>query len=136
MRYARVSATKEVMFSSAHYLENYDGKCKNLHGHNYKLQVTVSDLIPCVQNEQDSAVEYMAMDFYDLKKIINDVVMDKYDHGYLNDYYINPTAEAMAVKIYDDIKKALSKDSVRLESVKLWETDGSFAEYKGEEEYN
>lgn len=126
----RVHVTKEFKFESAHKLDNYEGDCSRLHGHSYKLQVTVSGLIdPDFASTQ--AVDYMVIDFKELNKIVNKNIIESHDHEYLNNLYTNPTAEIMVLGIFDTLKEVLPKD-LKLESVKLWETETSFAEYKGE----
>lgn len=129
---SKVYVTKEFEFESAHNLVNYDGECANLHGHTYKLQVTVSGAI-CneKESEENRATDFMVIDFKELKSLVQRVVVDIYDHSYLNDYFKNPTAELMCSAIFGFLDKALPAD-VKLESVKLWETASSFAEYKGE----
>ena len=69
--------------------------------------------------------------FKDLKKVVKEQVIDHHDHNNLNKLYGNPTAEIMVIEIFNDIASHLPKD-VKLESVKLWETATSFAEYRGE----
>lgn len=71
----------------------------------------------------------MILDFKDLKKIVKDNVIDKLDHVDLNTLYENPTAEIMVVDIAQSIMQKLPKD-IYLESVKLWETEDSYAEYR------
>lgn len=126
---SKVYVTKEYGFESAHHLVNYDGDCANVHGHSYKLQVTVSGDID--ENEQKYANECMVLDFKELKRIVKEQVIDHHDHKDLNKLYENPTAEIMVIGIFKDIQEHLPKD-VKLESVKLWETATSFAEYRGE----
>lgn len=124
----KVYATKEFEFEAAHHLLRYEGACAKVHGHSYKLQVTVSGevYITGILN----ATDHMVLDFKELKKIVEDKIIRTHDHADLNEIYENPTAEVMAVKMFMTIQEALPKD-VRLESVKLWETSTSFVEYKG-----
>lgn len=127
---SKVYCTKEFEFESAHRLVNYDGACANLHGHSYKLQVTVSGNI--VLDDQKYATECMVLDFKELKNIVKSLIVDTHDHAMLNDFYENPTAEVMVVSMFNLISTHLPAD-VKLESVKLWETSTSYAEYRGEE---
>ena len=129
---SKIYVTKEFEFESAHNLVNYNGACENLHGHSYKLQVTISGSI-CNEDESvdNIATDFMVMDFKNLKELVKKSVVDVYDHAYLNKFFKNPTAEFMAVSIFHDIEQELPKD-VKIESVKLWETSTSFVEYKGE----
>ena len=125
----KVYLTKEFEFEAAHHLINYDGPCANVHGHSYKLQVTVSGSINVFETKY--ATDCMVLDFKNLKSIVKTVIIDTHDHADLNKLYSNPTAEIMVVGMFDTIKAWLPKD-VKLESVKLWETSTSFAEYRGE----
>lgn len=125
----KVYVTKEFEFEAAHHLLNYNGPCANIHGHSYKLQVTVSGEINL--NHTKYANECMVMDFKDLKRVVQHLIIASHDHADLNKIYSNPTAEVMVVEMFHVIKELLPKD-VHLESVKLWETSTSFAEYRGE----
>ena len=124
----KVYCTKEFEFEAAHHLLNYDGACARVHGHSYKLQVTVSGEVYTSGLLQ--ATDHMVIDFKELKKIVEEKIIRTHDHADLNDLYVNPTAEVMVVSMYSQIYDALPKD-VRIESVKLWETSTSFAEYRG-----
>lgn len=120
-----ITVTKQFMFEACHRLPHYDGACHNLHGHSYKLEVTVGGDVKSDTNNPKCG---MIIDFKDLKKIVKDVAVDKYDHSYLNDFFENPTAEIMVNRIAIDIMKKLP-DGVYLVSCKLWETTTSYAEY-------
>lgn len=122
-----LTVTKQFKFEAAHHLPHYDGACNRLHGHSYKLEVTVMG--KRIEDDENNPKCGMIIDFKDLKKIVKEVAVDKYDHNYLNDYFDNPTAENMVVQIALDIIKELPKN-VLLVSCKLWETDSSYAEYK------
>lgn len=124
----KVYCTKEFEFEAAHHLLNYEGACARVHGHSYKLQVTVSGEVYTSGLLQ--ATDHMVLDFKELKKIVEDKIIRTHDHADLNELYPNPTAEVMVVKMYGEILESLPRD-VRLESVKLWETSTSFAEYRG-----
>ena len=121
-----ITVTKIFMFEASHNLPHYVGACHNLHGHSYKLEVTVTGGI-----EQDTNCSKcgMIIDFKDLKDIVQGTVIDKYDHSYLNDFFENPTAEIMVEKIASDLIRTLPK-RLRLVSCKLWETTTSYAEYR------
>lgn len=125
----KVYCTKEFEFEAAHHLINYDGPCANVHGHSYKLQVTVSGNVDI--HHQDIASDCMVIDFKNLKSIVELAVIDSHDHADLNTIYANPTAEIMVIEMFYTISGLLPRD-VKLESVKLWETSTSFAEYRGE----
>ncbi|MBU0709408.1 MAG: 6-carboxytetrahydropterin synthase QueD [Candidatus Omnitrophica bacterium] len=108
-------------FSSAHNLRGHKGKCEELHGHNWKVEVRSL-------NERLDKIG-MVMDFQYLKKKLNNV-LEKLDHKYLNKipYFkkYNPTSENMAKYIYDRLKA----QRVEVESVTVWESDNSCAAYE------
>jgi 6-pyruvoyltetrahydropterin/6-carboxytetrahydropterin synthase len=110
----------EANFSSAHNLREYKGKCEDLHGHNWKVQVSTRS------NKLDKAG--MVLDFKYLKSELNKI-LEKLDHKYLNNipYFkkVNPTSENIAKYIYDNISRRL-KD---IESVTVWESENSAATY-------
>ena len=116
----KVSVTKSFGFEASHFLPNYVGACNRLHGHSYKLQVTVSGSV-------DEATG-MILDFNVLKSVVKKEVVDKYDHMHLNDFFTNPTAEFMVQHIFRELSIKFCKMGLTLESVKLWETENSFAE--------
>lgn len=121
-----ITITKSFGFEASHNLPCHRGKCFNLHGHSYKLDVTVGGII---QDNVDRPDHGMIMDFAVLKELVNRLVVDKYDHKYLNDFFRNPTAEVMVQKIAQDIGVELP-EGVHLVSCKLWETATSYAEYR------
>ena len=126
---SKVYVTKEFEFESAHHLLGYDGACANIHGHSYKMQVTVSGYLD--HDCKPIASDCMVIDFKDLKRIVEDKIISTHDHTILNSIYHNPTAEVMVISMFYSIQSELPAD-VKLESVKLWETSTSFAEYRGE----
>ncbi|MCR4421558.1 MAG: 6-carboxytetrahydropterin synthase QueD [Exilispira sp.] len=113
-------------FSSAHFLRNYIGKCENLHGHNYLVEVYV---ISKVLNDSE-----MVIDFTELKKITKDI-LNQIDHFLLNDIDFfkshNPTSENIAYYIFSKINEKIKDnlDNIILEKVRVWETDQQYAEY-------
>lgn len=117
--------TVEETFAAGHALRNYRGKCENVHGHNYRVQVTLAG------EELDSAG--LLIDFVDLKKALHGVV-DRLDHQFLNDLppfdELNPSAENMARYIFEELGKGLPQDRVTVSAVKLWETDTASATYR------
>lgn len=131
----KVYLTKEFTFDAAHHLPNYEGKCRNKHGHTYKLEVKVVGDISCDDmTEYNPAIDFMVIDFADLEKIVNDKVMFDHDHADLNKIYLFPTVEVMAVEIFNRIKQGLREHTafVNIMGVKLWETPTCYAEYFGE----
>tara|TARA_B100001971_G_C17644379_1_gene264942 strand:+ start:39 stop:410 length:372 start_codon:yes stop_codon:yes gene_type:complete len=111
-------------FSAAHFLRNYKGKCENLHGHNWKVEVAISG------DELDTSG--MILDFGDLKMQVTEV-LDELDHHNLNDldYFKehNPSSEEIARYIYYKLKAKISGKERSLEEVVIWETQNSCATY-------
>lgn len=128
---SKVYLTRDFSFEAAHYLKGYDGGCANMHGHSYKLRVTLSGEVEVDAAAITHVTDAMVIDFKDLKAIVNKATIDTHDHNCLNNIYDYPTAEVMVVLIFNDISAELPKD-VKLESVCLWETEKCFAEYRGE----
>ncbi len=139
---AKVRITKEFRFEMAHLLWNYDGLCKNIHGHSYILFVTVlGDIITDGANPKVG----MVVDFGDLKKIVKEQIVDVLDHAIaVNDKSphvqldcyterilalpYQPTCENMVVDFASRIRKHLP-GHLSLFSIKLHETATSFAEW-------
>ncbi len=141
-----IRITKQFSFETGHALYGYDGKCKNVHGHSYSLDVTVIG----VPISDTSNVKYgMVIDFGDLKKIVKDEIVDVFDHAtvfnkntphvelamelekrghsvLLVDY--QPTSEMMVIDFAEKIRRRLP-DNIKLHSLKLRETATSFAEW-------
>lgn len=114
-----ISVTKIFSFDSAHNLKNYDGMCKNLHGHTYKLEVTVLGNI----NNMG-----MVCDFNELSSLVKNNVISKLDHKYLNDVFdFNPTCEMIVSWIWDECEKMFLGKEYSLKKIILWETPTSFA---------
>lgn len=118
--------TVERRFSAAHHLRDYDGPCARMHGHNYRLEITVRG------PELDS--QGMLVDFGPLKALC-DEVLDALDHQCLNDLPAfavqNVTAENLAAHIYRSLAGRLPA-GVTMGAVRLWETDGSSVTYREE----
>ena len=114
--------TKRFTFDSAHKLPNYKGKCKNLHGHTFFLEVTIRGTV-------DKRTG-MIMDFGDMKKIVNRLVLEKLDHCYINDIIKIPTAENIIHWIWKVLSPKFKKYKVDLYKLKLWETPSSSVSYE------
>ena len=116
----------EHTFAAGHALRGYRGKCENVHGHNYRVEVSVEG------PELDSIG--LLVDFGDVKKLVRAIVA-RLDHRFINDLppfdIVNPSAENMAKFIYDEVASGLGvRPGVRIAWVKLWETDTSSAVYR------
>lgn len=126
----RVALTKEFTFDAAHHLHCYEGKCKSLHGHTYKLSITVSGYVNKIG---------IVMDFGDIKKMFKEVIDSKVDHRYLNEALplMNTTAENMIVWMWEELHKHLMDKQeeypgLRLEELILNETPTSSVTLKRE----
>jgi len=148
---SNIRITKQFSFETGHALYGYDGKCKNVHGHSYKLSVTV---IGKPISDTTNVKYGMVIDFSDLKKIVKNEIVDVFDHAtvfnkntphvelakelenrghkiLLVDY--QPTSEMMVIDFSKKIKKHLPQNIV-LHSLRLQETETSFAEWYASDE--
>lgn len=111
-------------FSAAHSLTGYQGDCCNLHGHNWKVMITV------LCHKQDELG--MAIDFRKAKEILN-TVMQEFDHKHLNSLEcfssVNPTSEALARAIYQRLQHPFEELGGRLQEIELWESDNASVVY-------
>lgn len=140
--------TKIFHFEAAHALVGYDGKCRNIHGHSYELQVTVNGE---PVDEPGNPKNGMVIDFHDLKQIVNEEVVERLDHSFIigtnmpEDFVesakrnfdkivcvaYQPTTENMLTDFAERIKERLPQN-VELYSVRLQETRDSYAEWRQE----
>ncbi len=117
----------EETFAAAHNLRNYRGKCENLHGHNYKVRITLAG-----PDVDETGLLY---DFVQLKQVIRQVIQSL-DHRYLNEMppfdLLNPSAENIARYIYDETAKRLpaTPNGAGVASVTVWETETTSATYR------
>ncbi|OOF88632.1 6-carboxytetrahydropterin synthase QueD [Rodentibacter ratti] len=135
--------SKEFSFDMAHLLDGHDGKCQNLHGHTYKLQVEImGDLSPL------GAKKSMVIDFSDLKTIVKKAILEPMDHAFIYDETnerenkiakllqsldsktfgvpFRTTAEELARFIFNRLKY---DEKLAVSTIRLWETPTSFCEY-------
>jgi 6-pyruvoyltetrahydropterin/6-carboxytetrahydropterin synthase len=115
----------EYSFAAGHALRNYKGKCENVHGHNYRLRVTV---------EGDSLNPTgLLMDFADIRTAVKALV-NRFDHQFLNDLppfdQTNPSAENIAKYFCDELHPAALKEGLRVQAVTVWETDTTSATFR------
>ena len=140
-----IRVTKEFSFEMAHVLWNYDGPCRNVHGHSYRLFVTVAGH---PLNDRADPKDGMVMDFTDLKKIIRNEIISVFDHAVVVSKYFDkdktemftrmfgntvlvdyqPTCENLVADFAERIKKFLPA-GVRLHNLRLYETATSFSEW-------
>ena len=117
--------TTMVEFSSAHTLVGHSGPCKKMHGHNWKVEVEIT-------GEKLDEIG-MVVDFKEIRKATN-LVVDELDHEFLNNLEPfsedNPTAENIARYIFTKLSEEFSNKNVKVNSIKLWETDKSAVSYK------
>lgn len=146
MENEKVCVTKEFTFEMAHALFNYDGPCKNIHGHTYKLQVTLLGLV----NQNAAHVKNgMVVDFGELKRVVTAEVINNYDHALVLNEVISaslracayaltekihfvpfqPTCENLLLHFKNLIKAKLEINGNVLKAVKLFETPSSWAEW-------
>lgn len=143
---ANIRITKQFSFETGHALYGYDGKCKNVHGHSYRLDVTV---IGQPISDTSNVKFGMVIDFGDLKKIVKEEIVDVFDHATVfnkntphielakeledrghNVLLVNyqPTSEMMVIDFAEKIKNRLP-DNIKLHSLKLSETATSYAQW-------
>lgn len=148
---ATIRLTKEFKFETAHALDNYDGLCKHIHGHSYKLFITVAGT-PC--SDTNNPKLGMVMDFGELKRIVNHGIVDPLDHALLlRDTPVNqaiansqdtkfhkttlvpyqPTCENMITAMVEMLQRELPQN-VTLKEVTLYETASSKASWKVEDQ--
>ena len=142
-----VRITKEFKFEMAHALHGYDGLCKNIHGHSYKLFVTVRGKI---KNDKGNPKDGMVLDFDILKSIVKPEIINKYDHSLVLNAHsphseidlsafekvfflpYQPTSENLVTDFALKIKSKLPQE-LELYKVVLSETATSFAEWNSED---
>jgi len=116
--------TIKTGFAAAHNLINYQGDCENLHGHNWKVEVTVT------ARELDQAG--LAIDFKVLKRETN-ALLDELDHKYVNQHHffqdISPSSENISRYLFQELSKRLNDHNVKVERIGVWESDNACAEY-------
>lgn len=143
---SKIRITKQFSFETGHALYGYDGKCKNVHGHSYKLSVTV---IGTPITDSNNVKFGMVIDFSDLKKIVREEIVDVFDHATVfnqNTPHVElaqelknrghhvilvnyqPTSENMVIDFAKKIQDRLP-NNIQLHSLKLQETESSFAEW-------
>jgi 6-pyruvoyltetrahydropterin/6-carboxytetrahydropterin synthase len=116
----------EETFSSGHALRGYKGKCENVHGHNYRIQVTL-------EGPQLDSIGLL-VDFTQVKQVVREIVK-RLDHQFINDLepftVVNPSAENMAKYFYEEVTTLLKglPPGTGVKDVVIWETDTAMARY-------
>lgn len=141
-----IKITKQFSFEMAHALRNYDGLCRNIHGHSYKMDITLAGQ---PLQDESSPKNGMVMDFGDLKRLVNEEVISLLDHALvlnaktdaqlidtLKQHYekivvveFQPTTENLLIFISEKLKKRLPV-AVKLCCIRLRETDTSYADWE------
>jgi 6-pyruvoyltetrahydropterin/6-carboxytetrahydropterin synthase len=114
----------EVGFAAAHQLRGYKGNCENMHGHNWRVQISVTA-------ERLNEID-IAIDFRELKQTAREVIAPL-DHVFLNEVFPftekNPSSENIAKWIFDTMKKKINDEYIRVSAVTVWESDTASASY-------
>lgn len=116
----------EETFSAGHALRGYKGKCENVHGHNYRVQITLEG------PELDQIG--LLVDFTHIKKVMRDLIK-RLDHQFINDLEpfttVNPSAENMAKYFFEEVSQNLKEmpPGAMVKDVVIWETDTAYAKY-------
>jgi 6-pyruvoyltetrahydropterin/6-carboxytetrahydropterin synthase len=116
-------------FAAGHALRGYQGKCENVHGHNYRVRVTL-------QGEELNSIGLL-VDFVDIKRAMKEII-EYWDHKFINDLppfdKLNPTAENMAwwfcQQMQEKLQGGLAQVPVTIKEVTLWETEKNIAVYR------
>ncbi|HEX54604.1 MAG: 6-carboxytetrahydropterin synthase QueD [Candidatus Altiarchaeales archaeon] len=119
MKSKRFKIGRVFHFDAAHQLRHYKGKCENLHGHTYRLEVVVSG------NISDNG---MVIDFNKLKNLVDREILKELDHRNLNELFEQPTAENIAKWIFKRLGESIKSENlgINLFEVRLWEGDGKW----------
>lgn len=141
-----IKITKQFSFEMAHALRNYDGLCRNIHGHSYKMDITLAGQ---PLHDESSPKNGMVMDFGDLKRLVNEEIISLFDHALVLNaktdtqliellkqnfekivvVEFQPTTENLLNFIADKLKKRLP-GTVKLCRIRLRETDTSYADWE------
>jgi len=119
-----LSITKRFEFCYGHHLPEYNGKCRNVHGHGSFLEV---ELISTETTRKLNTYNGMILDFSDLKRLVNETVVNKLDHRYLNDFIPIPTAENIMEWVVTELQNVFGHSLIR---VRMSETPDSWVEWR------
>jgi len=121
IKMGKLSIGKKYHFDAAHKLDGYEGKCKNLHGHRWTIEIEVWGDLKVMGSQKG-----MIIDFHELDSIMEQI-LKFYDHQLLNDTIENPTCENIVGSIGAGLYGRLRKVGLILKSLTVWETPESFA---------
>lgn len=136
--------SKVYTFSASHRLPDHRGKCRNLHGHNYRVEIGVRSYL--LNPLEDPSSDGMVLDFDDLDQIVKPLI-EQLDHKHLNDVLLEfgerdafpgkpPTAEVLAATLSLKIARGLALHhgpaSLRVDHVRVWETEKAYAEWRAQ----
>lgn len=153
---AKLSITKIFTFEAAHILKGYDGLCANIHGHSYRLEVSVSALHSVepgsfLQSHENDPKNGMLFDFSELKKLVNQTIIEPFDHSLILNRNIDndlsealqknalrviyvpyqPTSENLLLDFAGRLQKVLPQ-GISLKKLRLYETATSYTDYESE----
>ncbi len=120
----QLTVTRVFHFDAAHHLTSYHGKCERIHGHTYRVDVSVKGSVE---------KEGLVLDFLVLKEIVNQKAISFLDHSDLNLRFSQPSAENIAIWIWDQIQEDIQQLGVELAEIRVYETPSSFVSYQGGE---
>jgi len=126
----KISVCKTFEFDAAHFLPHYNGNCRNLHGHRYKIEIEISG----TRLQTEGPQRGMLLDFADLGVVVKDKIVNVYDHSLLNDFkeFENPTAETMAIHFWELLEASILSGFASLQRVQVWETPQCWAKVEAD----
>jgi 6-pyruvoyltetrahydropterin/6-carboxytetrahydropterin synthase len=113
-----VEIRKQFRFEAAHVLPHHPGKCSRLHGHSYRFEVALEGPL-----QGDGPAKGMVVDFDEISAVVKPAVVERLDHASLNDFMPNPTAEHIALWIWNELASRLKG----LREIVVWETQTACA---------
>jgi len=116
--------SREFIFDAAHKIIDYQGKCEKLHGHTYRLRVTVAGKL---------GSDGIVIDFAIIKKVVDETILSKLDHSYLNELFENPTTENIIYWIYQMLANKFKKYNCAVYEVNLSEGANNTVTFKGDD---
>lgn len=122
----KVRIARIFQFDAAHRLPGHNGKCAGIHGHTYSLEVVAEGPL---KEAPGTSNDGMVVDYMDIKKIVERVILEHVDHQYLNDVFVfRPTVENLALRFLETLKQEGAKFDIDFVKVKLWESPTAYCE--------